>query len=144
MGVYKRLADVPESHRLEQYADDYTGADTYEQFLTEQVFPQIDSERTKQKYRLAGRRWHNHVHEQGRHHALSRPQDVDAWMESLLNSVTLDTVYNIYWVKLERFYRWLQRHPDHPHVYHPVLMAAANHDHAAIVWKKKLERGREG
>ncbi len=143
MGVYKKLDDVPSERRFEQYYDQYEGNDTYETFLTEFLFEKFDSDRTKEKYRLAGRRWKAHIATRGRHHALARPADVEAWMADLLDQVSLNTVYNIYWVKLERFYQWLQNHPNHPHTYHPVLMAAANFDHAGIVWEKKISRGRK-
>jgi len=143
MGVYKQLSAVPQHRRLARYAYAYAGSDTYDRFLTEDVFEQYDTERTEEKYRLAGRRWKTHLTERGRHHALARPADVDSWVGELLDRVSLNTAYNTYWVKLERFYTWLQRHPDHPHVYHPVLMSAANHEHASTVWDRKLQRGRD-
>jgi len=144
MGVYKRLEAVPPSRRLEQFSDQYEYTEPYETFLTEYLFEKFDSDRTKEKYRLAGRRWTAHMEQRGRHHALARPADVEAWIADLFDQVSLNTVYNIYWVKIERFYRWLQRHPDHPYAYHPVLMAAANFEHAGIVWDEKIARGRDG
>lgn len=141
MGVYKHLSDVPQQRRLNTFADRYAGADTYERFLIKHVFAQYDSDRAKEKYRLAGRRWENHITDRDRHHALAQQADIDAWMSALLDRVSLDTAYNTYWVKLERFYTWLQRHPDHPHAYHPALMVAANHEHAATLWNHKFERG---
>lgn len=142
MGVYKRLRDVPRKRRFEQYAADYEGEDTYETFLKEERFDEVESDRSRQKYRLAGRRWKAHLEARGRHHALARPEDVEAWLVGLLNQVSLNTAYNIYWVKIEQFYEWLQHHPDHPHTYHPLLMAAAQFEHAGIVWERKLDRGR--
>jgi len=143
MGVYKRLEDVPTERRFEQFHDEYEGEDTYETFLTEYLFEKYNSDRTKEKYRLAGRRWKDHVEKRGRHHALAHPVDVDSWMADLLDQVSLNTAYNVYWVKIERFYRWLQNHPDHPHLYHPVLMAAANFEHPGTVWEEKIARGKE-
>lgn len=142
MGVFKHLDEVPDKRRLRRFSDQYEGDDTYERFLTNYLFERYDSDRTKEKYRLAGRRWRSHIEARGRHHALARPIDVETWIADLLEQVSLNTVYNIYWVKIERFYQWLQRHPEHPHAYHPGLMAAANFEHAGIVWEEKIERGR--
>lgn len=142
MGIYKRLAEVPPHRRLERYASEYKDIDTYETFLVEERFDEVESERCRQKYRLAGRRWKEHVESRDRHHALAQPADVEAWLDSLLDRVSLNTAYNVYWVKLEQFYSWLQHHPDHPHTYHPLLMAAAEFEHAGIVWERKLDRGR--
>ncbi|MFC4550446.1 hypothetical protein ACFO3H_09025 [Halorussus sp. GCM10023401] len=89
---------------------------------------------------MAGRRWKEHLDWRERHHALAGPTDVEAWIGNLLEQVSLDTAYNTYWVKIERFYGWLQNHPNHPHLYHPVLMVAANLEHAGRVWDKKIER----
>lgn len=140
MGVYTELNDVPADRRLERYDAEYAGRDTYDRFLTDNLFEKFDSDRFQDNCRLAGRRWKSHMEERGRHHALARPSDIETWMHNLLDRVTLNTAYNTYWTKLERFYTWLQHHTDHPHVYHPVLMAAANHEAAGVVWEKKLGR----
>lgn len=141
MGVYKHLDDVPADHRFERYADRHDGSDVWSTFLEEQLFDVYETERSREKARRAGRRWKAHVQERGRHHALARPVDVETWCRQLCDTATLATVYNNYWVCLERFYTWLQTHADHPHRYHPVLMAAATHDTAADVWATKIGRG---
>lgn len=140
MGIYKRLSDVPPKHRLESYADRYKNESTYEEFLEEDFFERVDADRTVQKARLAGRRWRAHMETCSRHHALATPSDVEAWMDDLLGQVSMNTAYNIYWVKLEQFYTWLQRRVDHPHTYHPFLIAAAEYPVAGRVWEKKLGR----
>lgn len=143
MGVYKGLDGVPHESRLEQFRERYRDRDTYGTFLTDYLLEKYSSDRTREKYELAGRRWKAHIEQRGRHHALARPLDVETWIADLLDRVSLNTAYNTYWVKVERFYWWLQRHVDHPHSYHPVLMAAANLDCAGRVWEKKIGRGRE-
>lgn len=50
----------------------------------------------------------------------------------------MQTVYKTHWAKLEHFYEWLRWHTDHPHVYNPLLMAAANREAAGTVWKTKM------
>jgi len=57
------------------------------------------------------------------HHALAAPNDVEAWSSGL--DVFQPRHAHRYWRRIRRFYDWLQWHTEHPHVYTPVLMAAA-------------------
>lgn len=57
MGIYKRFADVPSEYRLESFSDQYENEPTYEQFFEQDFFEHVDSERTMQNARFAGRRW---------------------------------------------------------------------------------------
>ena len=145
MGVYKRLDEVPDHRRLQQHAEAYADRDVWTTFLTEYLFERFDSDRFKEDARRAGRYWKEHMAERGRHHALATPADVETWMAALTDRMKLKTAYNQYWVRIERFYWWLQRHTDHPHSYQPVLMAAAEGGAAGDIWAEKLSRrdGRE-
>ena len=143
IGVYKRLGDVPNEHRLERYADTYEDVDVWKEYLNTYLFERYSSERFQQDARLAGRRWRAHMADRGRHHALATPEDVEEWCDRLISTLTLKTAYNTYWVKLERFYTWLQYHTGHPHCYHPVLMAAAAYPAAGEIWNEKIQRGNE-
>ena len=143
MGVYKRLEDVPQSDRLATYAEAYEGRDTWHTFLDEYLFERYNSDRFKEDARRAGRYWKAHMETCGRHHALATPEDVETWMAALLDRVQVKTAYNSYWVRVERFYWWLQWHTDHPHVYHPPLIAAAAGGAAGTVWEEKISRGRD-
>jgi hypothetical protein len=69
------------------------------------------------------------------------PADVEAWCAALLDDCSERRAFD-YWLRVNRFYDWLLWHPDHPHVYNPVLMAAASGGAAAAVWAYK--RGRIG
>ena len=144
MGVYKRLSDVPDRYRLHHHANAYEGRDVWNEFLTEHLFPRFDSDRFKEDARRAGRYWKEHMAERGRHHALATPDDVETWMADLLDRLKLKTAYNSYWVRVERFYYWLQWHTEHPHTHHPVLMAAADGGAAGEVWDEKMARRRGG
>lgn len=144
MGVYKDLDDVPDRYRLSQHASTYNGRDVWAEFLTNHLFEKYNTERFKEDVRRAGDRWKAHMKERDRHHALATPRDVESWSEGLVDQYTLRTAYNEYWVRIERFYDWLQWHTDHPHVYQPVLMAAAQYDASGQIWDEKLRRGREG
>lgn len=72
----------------------------------------------------------------GLHHAFAKPSGVEAWMDELLKQVSMNTAYKTYGAKLEQFYTWLLRRIDHPHTYHPFLMAAAECPVAGRVWAK--------
>jgi hypothetical protein len=77
--------------------------------------------------------------EQQRHHALGRPADVVLWCEQVLDEVSPISAYRAYWGKLEQFFDWLLWHPDHPHLYNPLLMAANEHEAAREIWNAKTE-----
>jgi hypothetical protein len=139
MGVYKRLGDVPPERRLTTYQSGYEGRDVWGAFLTNHLFEMYDSKRFKEDAHRAGRRWRSHV-EPDTHHALATPADVEAWSEALLSELALKTAYNQYWVRVERFYSWLQSHREHPHCYHPVWMAAASGGSAGEIWDEKMRR----
>lgn len=144
MGVYKRLSDVPDRYRLHHHAAAYDGRDVWAEFLTEYMFPRYDSDRFKEDAQRAGRYWKEHMADCGRHHALATPADVEVWMAHLTEHLQLKTAYNSYWVRVERFYWWLQWHTEHPHAYHPVLMAANEGESAGTVWEEKMARRRGG
>lgn len=137
MGIYKRLAAVPDHHRLAQYANAYAGRDVWADFAATRSRT-FDSDCYRATLRKAEESWKAHIHDLGRHHALARPQDIETWCATLTTTRTLGTVYSEYWVRLEEFYGWLQTHTDHPHAYHPVLMAAAHHETARVVWDVKV------
>lgn len=143
MGVFKRLEDVPDRHRLYHYESAYEGRDVYEEFLENDLY-QEHPDATDKFYEAAenaGRRWKAHMDERGRHHALAQPEDVVTWVERLLDRVKVGTAYSQYWVRLEGFYTYLQGQTEHPHAYHPVLMAVPESEAALAVWNYKLSKG---
>lgn len=140
IGIYKDIESIPKERRLHQYSAEYDGEDIWETFLTTHLFEKFDSERFVEDARRAGRRWKAHMEKRGRHHALATPKDIEAWCDELLDDLKVKTAYNSYWVRVERFYKWLYWHRDHPHCYNPVLMAAANGGAAGVVWEEKIGR----
>lgn len=143
-GVYTALEDVPDEHRLRTYTDAYADRDVWTEFCEDHLFDQHDSERFQHNARRAGEHWVAHCRARERHHALATPADVESWCGALLAERAVSTAYNQYWVRIERFYTWLQRSRAHPHVYHPVRMAAVEGDAARQIWQEKMDRGREG
>lgn len=145
LGVYKSLADVPDRYRLRTHSSAYEGRDVWHEFLTEYLFERFNSERFKDDARRAGRYWKEHMEQRERHHALATPTDVEMWIADLFADRKVKTVYNEYWVRIERFYWWLQWHTEHPHVYNPVLIAAVEGTTSQTVWDEKIARrdGRE-
>lgn len=139
MGIYKRLEAVPDRYRLTHWESVYVGRNVWQEFVATRP-TSFDSDHYHATFRKAGQSWKAHMTDRGRHHALARPADVDAWVRTLAATRTLGTVYKEYWIRVEEFYAWLQFHPAHPHLYQPVLMAAAEYEMAGKVWDAKLER----
>lgn len=123
VGVYQRFDDVPEHYRLGVHADAYEGRDVWAKFEALQT-AEYTSDSFAKKIERAGRYWREHMVGQGRHHALARPADVEAFFTGLLADRALVSVYKPYYVQLAAFYDWLLWHTDYPHVYDPVMMAA--------------------
>jgi hypothetical protein len=136
LGVYKRIEDVPDRYRLYQHADAYAGRDVWAEFCEQHEYAKGDSDSFKRKVDRAGDLWRAFM-DGRRHHALATPGDVDGWSRELLDEYTHNTAYK-YWIRVEHFYRWLQWHTEHPHVYHPALMAAAEHDATGEIWENKV------
>lgn len=144
MGIYKRLPDVPDRYRLSQYAAAYDGRNVWAEYLEASLFDRLQSDRSRQDARRVGCQWRDHTSARGRHHALATPGDVETWFADLLDRLALETVYSHRYVWLEGFFSWLQSHTEHPHVYHPVWMAAADSDADAtgLLWNYKIGRTR--
>jgi len=136
LGVYKRLEDVPDRYRLYQHADAYAGRDVWGEFCEQHEYAKGDSDSFQRKVDRAGDLWREFMQDR-RHHALATPRDVDEWSRELLDRYTTNTSYK-YWIRVEHFYRWLQWHTEHPHVYHPALMAAVEYDATAEIWTNKV------
>lgn len=137
-GVYKHLDDVPDRYRLYHHASAYDGRDVWEEYLTEYFFENFGTDYTRKYTRRAGKDWKKLMSGRGRHHALATPEDVEAWCMALLDRMQIPSLYRNYWTKLERFFTWLHSHTEHPHVYHPFRMAAAEYPNAASVWEEKI------
>lgn len=146
MGVYKSLDDVPDRRRLHQHAAAYDDRDVWTEYLDERLLKSINSMRNRRHARVVGEAWSDHTAARGRHHALATPDDVETWFVDLLDQYTVETVGTRRFRWLEGFFTWLQRHTEHPHVYHPVWMAAANPDAPATgtLWDFKMGRCRSG
>jgi len=138
MGIYKRVQDVPTERRLEQYADRYENNDVWNDWAEKATAS--NGERYEIYVKRTERSWKSHMTERGRHHALARPSDVEVWAETVLDRCKPLSAYQIYFTKLEAFYTWLQFHTDHPHLYHPVWMAADEFDATAAIWDAKMAR----
>jgi hypothetical protein len=142
LGVFKRYADVPPEYRFDQYEAEYADRDVWDEYLTEYLFERYHSDRFRAVARRAERAWKEHMRERGRHHALARPADVEAWCVTLCESYSVKTAYNCYWVRIEQFYEWLVWHRKYPHTYQPVVMAALDGPATQQIWAEKIRRGR--
>lgn len=140
MGVFKRLSEVPQKYRLNTHTEAYEGRNVwgeYEEWYRTEYWP-TGTERTYRRAERTGERWQEFMRSRPHHHALARPMDVERFFEGYADEYTLSSLYSVFWCHLERFYSWLQFHPDHPHVYHPVWMAAAMDGVASQIWQFKV------
>jgi hypothetical protein len=134
LGVFKRYEDVPEKYRLDQHNSTYAGSDVWGEFVSSRK-AKYDSTHYWSTFQKAGESWCSHMRGCSRHHALARPQDVEAWYTILVRTRTYGTVHSEYAYRLIEFYDWLQWHTDHPHTYHPPIQAALSYSTARRVWE---------
>lgn len=139
MGVYQCLDDVPDRRRFHQYEDIYEGRDTWGDYLDEHLFERVTGERGREDARRAEERWKSHMKQGGRHHALATPTDVEDFASELVEDYAIRTAYGK-WIFIEKFYDWLLWHTDHPHMYHPFLIAAAEYSASGEIWEFKATR----
>lgn len=147
MGVYKQIDAVPDKYRLQNHEAAYDGRDVWDDYFVEKT-EKFDTKSTRDRYEKAGRYFKTYMDDMGRHHALAHPQQIEDFLVALRDGNVgrhshtrkLQTVYFEYYQPLEEFYTWLQWHADHPHVYHPVLMAVVAGGFARDVWNRKIEQ----
>lgn len=146
-GVYKRLDDVPARYRLRNHETAYSGVDVWNEFVEERT-DTFESQATYDRYEKSGRYYKDHMSDVGRHHALTAPEHVEEYLTRLRDgdigrfsrTRQLQTVYFEYFQPLDAFYTWLLWHTEHPHVYHPVRMAAIAGGFSSDVWQRKLDQ----
>jgi hypothetical protein len=136
LGVYRRPGDVPDRHRLAQHAAAYEGRDVWREWAESEVLPGCGDEGAR-LVRRHGERWRSHM-EGRRHHALARPADVHDYCAGPLAGLAGRTAAE-YFRRLASFYDHLLTSTDHPHVYSPVLMAAASGGPAGGMWETARE-----
>ena len=141
MGLYKTLDDVPGRYRLYRFADAYAGEDTWQAFAEQHEYPRV-SERQQTEVDRAGDHWKAFMAERDRHHALATPEDVEAWCADLLAGKSLRRSHD-YFLRVRRFYDWLQDEVQHDHRHHPVLMAASEGEAARRIWRYKTRQTRQ-
>lgn len=142
MGVYKRLEDVPDRYRLENYEAEYEKKDPWETYLDDYITAPRDSQRKQEQADRSFEKWSTHMEPRETHYALASPDDVEAWAYSLTGEYSIGYALTN-WEQIERFYSWLMWHSDHPHRYHPFLMAAAREGAASNIWWEKISQTME-
>jgi hypothetical protein len=140
-GVFQRYDEVPERYRLQTYAQQYAGANTWDEYVEDVLFEEHDpvSDYLRDTARRAGESWLAHMDDCGRHHALATPADVEAWCADLLDGRTAQTAHEKYYLRIYQFYEHLATSYHHPHAYNPLLLAAIEHDSAREVWMYRID-----
>lgn len=140
-GVFQEYSSIPARYRLETYKNQYDGKNTWESYRDNVLLVNHDTKSMRQKARLAGDSWQEHMQDRGRHHALATPADANAWCKELLDTgSTRRHCYEYYFLRIYDFYDHLKTNADHPHLYNPLLMAAINYDAARQLWMHRIDR----
>lgn len=142
LGVYKRLAEVPDRYRLHHHADAYEDRDTWQEFCDEYEYAQGEGSDYEMEVDRVGDRWKAFMDECERHHALARPKDIDNWCAELRESFSVRRAYE-HWLRVNRFFNWLQWHTEHPHVYNPAMLAAAGDSDTRVLWEWRATQNRK-
>lgn len=137
LGVYKDLGEVPDRYRLQAFEGIYSGRDPWDEFVQETGVNDMTDRRIRQ-YNRAKSRWEETL-EPDRHYALGRPMDVEMWANALTDRFSLWTAHRD-WTLIEKLYRWLAWHTDHPHRYNVFLMAASEYPHSNQIWGYKMKK----
>lgn len=132
LGVYKRLEDVKDRHRLDRFEAVYAGRDVWEEWL--QVNGRPESKTQRDRYNRTKATWIDHMTKQRRHHAIPTPKHVEGYAEWLLEDRGLGTVLRDYWPSFTNFFEWILWSEQHEHRYNPVTMAARNYDTTRVIW----------
>jgi hypothetical protein len=139
LGIYKSLSEVPTEYRLEAFAGSLEKQDVWAEWNE----MHSDSEWKREEARRVKNRWDDYLGEAGTHYAVATPEDVESFIDGLLDEVQLERAYKPYWLFLKRFYHWLVWHTEYPHRYNPVLMASANYPACGEVWDYVMSFDRE-
>lgn len=139
VGIYARIGDIPEIHRLSRYRPTYRDRDVWTEFCEEYEYGRGSGRRYNEAVDRAGSHWLEHMGDLQRHHALATPTHVERWCRSLLDDKSPATAYN-YWIRIKRFYDWLLWHTDHPHRYSPVMLAVIAGGATGDLWGVKIDK----
>jgi len=140
-GIFQSYSEIPARYRLETYSQYYEGEDTLEDYYEEVYFPArapVTDSLRKRANRAKGS-WIEHMQDRDRHHALAKPQDVNAWCDDVLNSCSTKVSYETYYSRILNFYNYLKSNHRHPHLYNPLLLAAIEYDAAYQVWYYRVK-----
>ena len=139
-GAFQQYSEIPRRYRLETYAGQYRGQDTWGSYCDQVLFDEYDSNHMRRAARKAGDSWLSHMQTQGRHHALATPHDANLWCQELLDGDrSRRTCYEHYFVRIYQFYDYLKQNHRHPHLYNPLLLAAIEYDTARHLWMFRID-----
>ena len=123
--MFRRFEGIPEKRRLEYYAPQYEGDEAWDDYVEHKAAERggIAESTRRKRYGIARERLAEVCAERGRHYAVARPDDVEAFFRieaHLSDHVLRDRRF----MPVYGFYEHLLNHVDHHHAYNPVLLAA--------------------
>ena len=138
-GPFQEYATIPERYRLGTYVSHYKDDETWARYRDEVLLEQTDSAYMQDSARTAGASWCEHMDEEGRHHALATPAQVDRWCQNLRDGRNTRTCYEHYYVRIYQFYDYLKTNRKHPHIYNPLLLAAIEYEATREIWMHRID-----
>ena len=138
LGVYKRVEDVSERYRFENFKNDVVAEEVWDAFDAAELEGMSYSTR-KYKYEKAYREWCDYCEDRGVHPVFADPQDVEGHIAEQVEVVSsLETVHIARFRPLYLWYRWMQFHADYDHRYNPCVMAVLLEGAVYDVWALRL------
>ncbi len=143
--IFRDFSTITPEYRLEYHAGRYTDDAVWDEYVAHKAAQRggVAAETRRKRYGIARERLAEVCAERGRHYAVARPADVEAFFESeahLSDHVFRDRRF----MPVYGFFEYLRYHTDHPHEYNPVLLAAFDADsHARRGWNLRQQRNQD-
>lgn len=148
LGIYTTLEEVPDRYRLRNFETQLAGENPFEDYLDS--LDDISERSRERKYRKAYRDFTGFMEEQGTHPACPTPDQVERFFVrardgdwSNVSERSWSTLYATYLSPLKMAFKWIVHHVDYPHVYNPLLMAAAQEGVTRDIWIWKTTESEE-
>lgn len=132
--AYKSFEEIPEHRRLSNYEEDFKNTDIWAVYFEVQYDTEGDSEDYMRDVNRTEKQWKSFCEDYDVHHALATPSLVNTWCELLLERMKKRSAKTNYFVRINKFYRYLVWHVDYPHWYNPVQYAVSEYEVAEEVW----------
>jgi hypothetical protein len=131
---YESFGAIPEHRRLSNYEEEFKNTDIWAAYFESQYNPETHSESYIRDIDRVENWWKTFCEDHNTHHALATPNLVNEWCKQLLENMTEYSAKINYFVRLNKFYRYLVWNIDYPHWYNPIQYAVCEYREAETIW----------